>query len=57
MYPDMVLESGPPRLDGIKISTGDKLTSRWSKGRQNDALSLKPRGSGSGQPLKVRSWT
>ena len=44
MYPDMVLESGPPRLDGIKISTGDELTSRWSKGRQNDALSLKPRG-------------
>ena len=43
MYPDMVLESGPPRLDGIKISTGDELTSRWSKGRQNDALSLKPR--------------
>ena len=44
MYPDMVLESGPPRLDGIKISTGDELTSRWSKGRQNDTLSLKPRG-------------
>ena len=44
MYTDMVLESGPPRLDGIKIATGDELTSRWSKGRQNDALSLKPRG-------------
>ena len=44
MHTDMVLESGPPRLDGIKISTGDELTSRWSKGRQNDALSLKPRG-------------
>ena len=44
MYTDMVLESGPPRLDGIKMATGDELTSRWSKGRQNDALSLKPRG-------------
>ena len=44
MYQDMILESGPPRLDDIKISTGDELTSRWSKGRQNDALSLKPRG-------------